>query len=107
MLGESREAISTARHVQFCQTHCMPIAPITTLPIEPFVYLVSILLDLGMSVSSSCHMITSSLLCSEAIMRTNHGIHVPMIARGCIQIASSGKVHCLLTIITALLYAQH
>ena len=37
--------------------------PIATLPIEPFVYLVSVLLDLGMSVSCSHHVITSSLLC--------------------------------------------
>ena len=62
MLGESQEAILTARHVQFCRTPCTPIAPIATLPIEPFVYLVSVLLDLGMSVSCSYHVITSSLL---------------------------------------------
>ena len=52
----------TARHVQLCRTPCVPIAPIGTLPIEPFVYLVSVLLDLGMSVSCSYHVITSSLL---------------------------------------------
>ena len=39
------------------------IAPIASLPIEPFVYLVSVLLDLGMSVSCSYHVIMSSLLC--------------------------------------------
>ena len=66
MLGESREAILTARHVQFCRIPCTPIAHIATLPIEPFVYLVSVLLDLGMSVSCSYHVITSSLLCLQS-----------------------------------------
>ena len=46
MLGESQEAILIARHVQLCWTPCTPIAPIATLSIEPFVYV----LDLGMSV---------------------------------------------------------
>ena len=68
MLGESREAILTTRHVQFCQTPCTPIAPISALPIEPFVYLVSVLLDLGMSVSCSYHVITSSFLCYVATL---------------------------------------
>ena len=58
-LGESGEAVLTTRHVQFCRTTCTPIA---TLPIELFVYLVSVLLDLGMSVSCSYHVIMSSLL---------------------------------------------
>jgi len=40
----------------------MPIAPIATLSIEPFVFPVSVLLDLGMSVNCSYHVITSSLL---------------------------------------------
>ena len=40
----------------------MPTVPIATLPIESFVYLVSVLLDLEMSVNCSYHVITSSLL---------------------------------------------
>ena len=48
MLGESQEVILSARQFQFCQKLSMPIAPIATLPREPFVYLVSTFLDLGM-----------------------------------------------------------
>ena len=71
MLGESQEAILTARHVQFCRTPCMPIV---TLPMEPFVYLVSVLHDLGMSVSCSYHVITSSLLWGDVIGRGHNAI---------------------------------
>ena len=67
MLGESQEAILIARHVQLCQTPCMLFAPIATLSIELFVYLVSVLLDLGMSVSCSYHVIASFLLCPLSI----------------------------------------
>ena len=70
MLGKSREAILTARHVQFCRTPCTPIAPIATLPIEPFVYLVSVLLDLGISVNCSYHVIMSSLIWLISVVRT-------------------------------------
>ena len=45
MLGESQEVILSARQFQFCQKLSMPIAPIATLPREPFVYLVSTFLD--------------------------------------------------------------
>ena len=48
MLGESQEVILSARQFQFCQKLSMPIAPIAALPREPFVYLVSTFLDLGM-----------------------------------------------------------
>ena len=47
-IGESREAILTARHVRFCRKPCTPIAHIATLFIDPFIWLVPTLLDLGM-----------------------------------------------------------
>ena len=57
----------------------MPITPIATLSKKPFVYLVSVLLDLGTSVSCSCHVITSSLLWSSAHIQVkrHHGCTNP------------------------------
>ena len=76
MLDESREAILTAGHVQFCLTSCMPIAPIATLPIEPLVYLVSVFLDLGMAVSCNCDMIMSHLLWVRTVQGNQSSLHV-------------------------------
>ena len=59
MLGESREAILTARHVQFCRIPCMPIVALST---ELFGLACIHISWSWISVNCSYHMLVSSLL---------------------------------------------
>ena len=68
-LGESQEAVLTARHLQLCPKPCIPIVPIVTSSIEQSI---AVLLDHGVSV---INVTVSSLLCLYAFCESTAHVH--------------------------------